>query len=123
MDRSQAAIFCAPSVTTRSGETEAFEIVFAEAQALQKPVVSFASGGIPEAVAHNETGLLAPERDRRHWQPALQPYCRIQTCGTALDRAGRQRTLRLFDLKKQTCLLEDNSTKVSAKDKSLSRTA
>jgi glycosyltransferase involved in cell wall biosynthesis len=103
----QAAIFCAPSVTAHSGGEEAFGMVFAEAQALQKPVVSFASGGIPEAVAHNETGLLAPERD---WQ-TLASYLAILLRNPDLRRkfglAGRERTLRLFDLKKQTGLLED----------------
>jgi glycosyltransferase involved in cell wall biosynthesis len=36
-----------------------------EASAMGLPVVSFASGGIPEAVKHEETGLLAKEKD---WQ-------------------------------------------------------
>ena len=103
----QAAIFCVPSVTAHSGGEEAFGMVFAEAQALQKPVVSFASGGIPEAVAHNETGLLAPERD---WQ-TLASYLAILVRNPDLRRkfglAGRERTLRLFDLKKQTTVLED----------------
>ena len=48
-----------------SGQEEAFGIVFAEAQAMEKPVVSFASGGIGEAVEHGETGFLAAERDWR----------------------------------------------------------
>ena len=105
MDR--AAVFCAPSITTRSGETEAFGIVFAEAQAFQKPVVSFGSGGIGEAVSHGETGFLAPERD---WQ-VLAKYLATLLQNPDLRRkfgiAGRQRVLRLFDLKKQTSLLED----------------
>jgi colanic acid/amylovoran biosynthesis glycosyltransferase len=103
----QAAIFCAPSVTARSGETEAFGIVFAEAQALEKPVVSFASGGIPEAVAHDETGLLAPERDWRTLATYLSTLLQNADLRRRFGRAGRLRTLRLFDLKKQTSLLED----------------
>ena len=40
-------------------------MVFAEAQAMQKPVVAFASGGVVEAVQHGQTGFLAPEKDWR----------------------------------------------------------
>ena len=65
----RASVFCAPSIKVRSGEEEAFGMVFAEAQAMEKPVVSFATGGVPEAVLHGETGFLAPDRD---WQTLAQ---------------------------------------------------
>ena len=96
MDR--AAIFCAPSVRTQSGEEEAFGMVFAEAQSLQKPVVSFNSGGIREAVSHGESGFLAQERD---WQ-SLAKYLAMLLQSSDLRRrfgtAGRQRVERLFNL-------------------------
>jgi colanic acid/amylovoran biosynthesis glycosyltransferase len=104
MDR--AAVFCAPSITTRSGETEAFGIVFAEAQALQKPVVSFASGGIGEAVSHGETGLLAPERDWQELAKYLATLLQNPDLRRKFGIAGRQRVLRLFELAKQTSALE-----------------
>src|SRR5262249_21560415 len=63
MDR--ASMFAAGSVKIDSGGEEAFGMVFAEAQAMQKPVVAFASGGVVEAVEHGQTGFLAPERDWR----------------------------------------------------------
>ena len=59
----RARVFCVPSVTVDSGASEGFGMVFAEAQAMGLPVASFATGGIPEAVVHGETGLLARERD------------------------------------------------------------
>jgi len=34
---------------------------FAEAQAMGLPVVSFATGGVAEAVAHGKTGFLAAD--------------------------------------------------------------
>ena len=62
---SRAKVFSVPSIVAKSGDAEAFGIVFAEAQAMKLPVVSFSSGGIPEAVLNNETGFLVPEKD---WQ-------------------------------------------------------
>jgi alpha-maltose-1-phosphate synthase len=49
-----ASIFVCPSVY------EPFGIINLEAMACETPVVASAVGGIPEAVAHGETGLLVP---------------------------------------------------------------
>jgi colanic acid/amylovoran biosynthesis glycosyltransferase len=102
----RAAVFSVPSVRTRSGEEEAFGMVFAEAEAMQKPVAAFASGGIVEAVQHGETGLLAPERD---WQ-TLAEYLSMLLNDSGLRQQfgvlGRQRVLRHFDLSTQTNALE-----------------
>jgi colanic acid/amylovoran biosynthesis glycosyltransferase len=102
----RAAVFCAPSITVRSGEAEAFGMVFAEAQAMQKPVVSFATGGISEAVLHGETGLLAPDRDWRTLAQYLSLLLKNADLRRKFGVAGRQRVLRLFDLNTQTSALE-----------------
>lgn len=59
----RARILCNPSATATSGQMEGFGMVFAEAQAVGTPVVSFIHAAIPEAVSHGETGLLCPEKD------------------------------------------------------------
>lgn len=51
---SHASVFVCPSVY------EPFGIINLEAMACGTPVVASAVGGIPEAVAHEETGLLVP---------------------------------------------------------------
>lgn len=102
----RASVFSAPSVKTVSGEEEAFGMVFAEAQAMAKPVVSFSSGGIGEAVQHGETGLLSPERDWRALAQNLSFLLKNADLRRKFGMAGRERVLRLFDLNAQTAKLE-----------------
>jgi len=103
----RCAIFAAPSVKISSGEEEGFGIVFIEAQAMEKPVVSFDSGGIGEAVKHGVTGFLLPERDWQALAQSLIMLARSPKLRLDVGRAGRQRVLRQFDLEKQTALLEE----------------
>jgi len=111
----RASIFCAPSVKVASGEEEAFGMVYAEAQAVGKPVVAFDSGGISEVVEHGTTGFLAAERD---WQ-GLAQHLLLLLKNTELRKqfgsAGRARVLQLFDLEKRTRLLEEIYTSVSTR--------
>jgi len=55
----KAKVLCVPSIPVASGASEGLGLVFLEAQAMGVPVVSFNTGGIPEAVIHNKTGLLS----------------------------------------------------------------
>jgi colanic acid/amylovoran biosynthesis glycosyltransferase len=104
---SRAAILCTPSVTTESGNEEGFGIVFIEAQASGLPVVSFASGGIPEAVKHGETGYLAPEKDWRTMSKYIASLLTDPYRWEQFSRAGRSFVEREFDLKVQTGKLEE----------------
>jgi len=101
-----ASVFCAPSVVANSGEAEGFGIVFIEAQSSGLPVVSFRSGGIPEAVDHGNSGFLAPEKD---WQALSQHISKLLTdreLWKSFSRAGRAWVEKNFDLQKQTAKLE-----------------
>jgi colanic acid/amylovoran biosynthesis glycosyltransferase len=104
MNRSR--VFSVPSVVTASGESEGFGMVFAEAQAMGLPVASFASGGIPEAVSHGETGLLAPERDWRALAGNIVLLLEDDVLWQRLSQAGRPRICSQFNLATQTRKLE-----------------
>ncbi|MBI4329079.1 MAG: glycosyltransferase family 4 protein [Chloroflexi bacterium] len=54
------------------GDVEGFGIVFAEASSWGKPVIGGASGGIPDAVRNEETGLLVPPESEEALQTALR---------------------------------------------------
>ncbi len=110
----RATVFSVPSVKAASGGEEAFGMVFAEAQAMGKPVVAFASGGVVEAVEHGCTGFLAPERDWRKLAEYLTVLLRDQALQHKFGMAGRERVLRLFNLEKQTSVLEKIYWQVTA---------
>jgi len=60
---SKSDVFCLPSVTAKSGDSEGLGMVFLEAAFVQVPIVATNHGGIPEAVVDGETGFLVEERN------------------------------------------------------------
>lgn len=102
----KARIFCVPSIEIDSGASEGFGIVFAEANALGTPVVSFRTGGIPEAVQHGETGLLAEEGDTDLLAEHLQTLLENDNLWQKFSINGRKRVETLFNIKTQTSILE-----------------
>ncbi len=103
----RASVFVAPSMEAKSGWTEAFGLVFAEAQAMGLPVASFRSGGISEAVAHGETGLLAQEKDWEGLAQNILTLLQSKETWQRMSGAGKERVRTRFNLKTQTTLLEE----------------
>ena len=103
----KAKVFCVPSITTKSNATEAFGMVFLEAQAMGLPVVSFNSGGISEAVQHNKTGFLANDKDWEQLAEYIYNLFSDQILWNQFSEEGRKYIINNFDIKKQTKLLEN----------------
>jgi len=103
----QAKVFSVPSITEESGAAEGFGMVFAEAQAMGVPVVSSLSGGIPEAVAHGETGLLAAERDVEGLAAHILRLLTDENLWSLMSAQGQKRVADRFDLRRQTVLLDE----------------
>jgi glycosyltransferase involved in cell wall biosynthesis len=103
---SKASVFSTPSIVAAAGNTEGFGMVFAEAQAMGLPVASFATGGIPEAVEHGVTGLLAPERDTDALANNIVTLLTDAPLWRRFSAAGQERVKKLFDIEKQTSKLE-----------------
>ncbi|MFI2858324.1 glycosyltransferase [Paenibacillus sp. JSM ZJ436] len=103
----QAQVFCAPSVSVESGAEEGLGTVFLEASAMGLPVASFATGGIPEAVKHGETGLLAPEKDIKALSENILSMLTNELQRKRFSEQGRQWVSEQFDLLRQNRKLEE----------------
>jgi glycosyltransferase involved in cell wall biosynthesis len=63
---------------------------------LERPVVASRVGGLPEAVRHDETGLLAPPGDSARLAEGVLQLLGDRDRARALGRAGRERVERIF---------------------------
>jgi phosphatidylinositol alpha-1,6-mannosyltransferase len=72
---------------------ESFGVVYIEAGACSKPVIGTRAGGIPDAVADGETGLLVEAGDVRAIQLALN---KLLQDAALRDRLGRQGYARVM---------------------------
>jgi glycosyltransferase involved in cell wall biosynthesis len=103
----RAKVFSVPSFTTPLGTSEGFGLVFAEAQAMGLPVASFATGGIPEAVAHGVTGLLAKECDVEALANNVSRLLKDDLLWRQFSAAATKRARECFDLREQSAKLEE----------------
>lgn len=93
-------IFVLASVTDERGASDVFPTVIAEAMASGKPVVSTTVAGIPELVAHGESGLLVPPCDAASLADAIERFINGRELRETFGRAGRRRIEENFTIEK-----------------------
>lgn len=103
---SRARILCNPSVKASTGDMEGFGMVFAEAQALGTPVVSFIHGAIPEVVNHGATGLLCPEGDVSGLSESIARLLDDHALWAQMSKRASVWVREHFDIARQTKKLE-----------------
>lgn len=104
MNSSQVS--CVPSVRAPSGDAEGLPMVVLEAMAMELPVISFAPGGVTDAIVDGKTGLLATEKDEGALAAHLDRVLNDPELCRRMGEAGRARVREDFDLRKQTAKLE-----------------
>jgi glycosyltransferase involved in cell wall biosynthesis len=75
---------------------EGLGLVAVEAMLCETPVVAFESGGIPDVVQHERTGLLVSERSADALAQAIDQLLQRPDRGHALGSAGRMHALSTF---------------------------
>ncbi len=83
-------------VFTLPSPLEPFGLVFAEAMAMEKPVVAIGDGGTAEVVEHGESGLLVPSRDTDALAESLITLLRDPELRARMGASGRARVLANF---------------------------
>jgi len=86
----EADVFAAPSLY------ESFGLIFLEAMRVTVPVVGTTAGGIPEVVAHDETGLLVPPKDPEALAAAIVRLLEDEGDRQRLAAAGRASFVEKF---------------------------
>jgi len=90
-------VFAMPSRDLeKEGDIEGFGIVFLEANACKKPVIAGKSGGMPEAVLHEETGLLVDPEDVAELANAINRLLGDAELAKRLGTAGYERVKGQF---------------------------
>ena len=90
------AIMQSGNVFCMAAELEAFGLVFVEAMAAGTPVVACYSGGVPEVVIQNQTGLLSPPGDVPALAANLIRVLSDTVYARGLGEAGQRRAASEF---------------------------
>jgi len=95
-----------PSVTAQNGDAEGLGIVLLEAAATGVPVVATRHGGIPEAIAEGDSGLLVPERNSDALAEAIDELLNDGARQARMGESARRFVCEQFDIHKQCSQLE-----------------
>lgn len=103
----RAEVYISPSLEDQ-GDVEGFGISLAEAGACGKPVIAGKVGGVPETVAHGETGLLVDASNQDEIVRALRALLDDEGLRRRLGENGRARATGEFGIRAQSSRLMDS---------------
>lgn len=90
-------IFIMANRELKNGDTEGFGMVFIEANACGKPVIGGNSGGAPEAIKDNETGLLVDPYDINDIARKIIYLLKNKEIADRVGRIGLERARREYN--------------------------
>lgn len=99
-EKSLSVIASSSLVLVPSRRTEGFSLVAAEAALLGRPVVATMTGGLPETVLDEQTGLLVAPGDVRSMASAIERLLGSPSLRYALGRKARARAVDTFDVRR-----------------------
>lgn len=87
--------------------TEGFPRVAIEAMASSKPVIATRVGGTPEAIIHNQSGILVPSKNIEAMANAIVNIANNSELATRLGEAARERTEQHYSASKYVARLDE----------------
>jgi glycosyltransferase involved in cell wall biosynthesis len=93
--------------------TEGFPRVAIEAMASSKPVIATHVGGVPEAIIHNQSGILVPAKDIEAMADAIISVATNSELANRLGLAARKRTEQHFAASSYVARLDDMYTRLA----------
>jgi glycosyltransferase involved in cell wall biosynthesis len=87
--------------------SEGFPRVAIEAMASSKPIIATRVGGTPEAIIHNQTGILVPSKDIEAMADAIVNVANNSELATRLGDAARERTEQHYSASKYVARLDE----------------
>ncbi len=92
-----AAVFVLPCVVAADGDRDGIPNVILEASAMELPIVSTRHSGIPEAVVHEQTGLLVVPHAVDQLTDALARFISDPQARRSFGQQGRRLVMERFD--------------------------
>jgi phosphatidylinositol alpha-1,6-mannosyltransferase len=96
------------------GDVEGFGIVFLEAAASGKPVIGGISGGVPEAVERDVTGLLVDGADVTQVAAAIRDLAGSEPRRARMGLAGRVRAVGCFSWQRAAAAVSELQRRLAA---------
>jgi glycogen(starch) synthase len=90
------ALMNAATVVVMPSRYEGFGLVALEAALMARPIVATRVGGLPEVVAHNDTGLLVEPEDSKALAAAISALLADWSMAAQMGQAGRLRAQNMF---------------------------
>ena len=95
------SVFLSHDIFCNASLNEPFGRVIAEAQGCGLPVVAFNTGGIPEIVEHNESGILVSDRNLKSFTDAISRFIEKPELIEKMGLKGREKVECFFNRNKQ----------------------
>lgn len=108
-------IYAAMDIAVLASEVEACSRAVSEAMSMGRPVVATNTGGTPELVVDDVTGVLVPFGVPEAMADALGSLVSDKTKRFSMGSAGRQRAEELFDIKRSARKIETIYSSLLAK--------
>jgi colanic acid/amylovoran biosynthesis glycosyltransferase len=101
----RATVFCLPCVVCGNGDRDGLPTSVLEAMALGVPVVTTSVNGLQDAVEHERTGLIVPERDPAALASAIARLLDHPELARSLALEARRRVESRFSLEQNVSRL------------------